>query len=139
MSTLEELEGTRWSGQKRLWLDPEAPPEVCEATVSIDADALRYTWSREGNAHEGRIAVDARGDAEWSDSWHATKTMRCARVSPSPALVNVLGAYAAPSGPDWHWRIALALRPSGELVIQMWNGTPWGEEHRAVELVAQRA
>jgi hypothetical protein len=40
---------------------------------------------------------------------------------------------------DWRWRIALTLRaPTDELVLQMTNIAPWGEEARAVRMVAKR-
>ena len=40
---------------------------------------------------------------------------------------------------NWGWRINLCFRePTGELVLQMTNIAPWGEEARAVRMVCKR-
>ena len=40
---------------------------------------------------------------------------------------------------EWRWRIGLSVRePSGELVLQMTNVAPWGEETRAVRMICTR-
>jgi len=41
----------------------------------------------------------------------------------------------AGEGPPWGWRVAVAHRPSGELVLQMTNIKPWGEDGRAVRMI----
>lgn len=64
--------------------------------------------------------------------------VHCRPEADGTALVNVRFAYPAPEGPDWGWRIAVCERPSGELVLQMTNVTPWGEEARAVRMVFRR-
>ena len=50
------------------------------------------------------------------------------------ALFTVQGTYGAGEGPDWGWRSQLSVRPlgAGQLVLQMTNIAPWGEETRAV-------
>jgi hypothetical protein len=64
--------------------------------------------------------------------------MRCAAVPGSWALVDVAGTYAA--GADrWGWRVHVSVRPTGELVLQMTNVCPWGEDGRAVRMVARVA
>ena len=58
------------------------------------------------------------------------------------ALFDLLGSYGD-GGPRWGWRMMLSLRPPFEgapesLVLQMTNIAPWGEEARAVRMVAAR-
>ncbi len=100
---------------------------------------LRYTWAHEGKAHEGKLALRS-GGADFTDTFHSASAMAC-RAAPSTwALVDVLGTYEAGGGPPWGWRITVSQRPhSGELVLQMTNITPWGEDGRAVRMVAARA
>ena len=75
--------------------------------------------------------------AEFRDSWHQPEPMPCDHVDGTRALVEVRGRYGADL--DWGWRIGLCLRaPTGELVLQMTNVAPWGEEARAVRMTCQR-
>jgi hypothetical protein len=135
--TLRELAGTQWNGQAELWLDPAGDQaQRCACTLRVEADGLRYTWSREGQPHTGQLSL-RDGGAEFTDSWHSPAAMRCAGAPGTRGLLEVLGSYSA-GGEDWGWRIAVALRPSGELVLQMANVTPWGEEVRAVRMVLRR-
>lgn len=136
--SLAELDGTRWQGTNTLWLNEDAEAAVSDATVAIDGDQVSYTWSYEGKAKRGSIEVRPDGGALWRDSWHQPEPMACARAAPTTALLAVSGSYPAPPGADWGWRLALSLRPSGELVLRMTNVTPWGEEQLAVRLIATR-
>lgn len=75
---------------------------------------------------------------------------RCLRPAPSaPAGSKLFGTgpagntYSGGEGPPWGWRLIVSLRPSFEgapesLVLQMTPLTPWGEEARAVRMVATR-
>jgi len=133
MRSLTEFDATEWAGRAELWLDPLGDDVTrSECTASIAANVLRYTWSHDGTLQEGRVEVGASG-AEFVDSWHQPEPMACRNVVDAAGLFQVQGAY----GPDrdWGWRIALTCRePTGELVLQMTNIAPWGEEARAVRM-----
>jgi len=62
--------------------------------------------------------------------------MVCCAVPGTRAVLCVEGSYME----TWGWRIALCHRaPTGELVLQMTNIAPWGEEARAVRMTAKRS
>jgi len=140
MVTLNELVGTRWSGKSELWLDPLGnDADHCDCTIAIDDGVISYTWSYEGKQHTGTLKLQASAsggfDAEFIDSWHAKEGMAFEHVAGSPSLLNITGTYSE----DWGWRISLSHRdPTGELVLQMTNITPWGEEGRAVRMICSR-
>lgn len=136
MDTPSELHGTEWTGTNELWLDPLGDDaQRSDCTLSVDAGVVRYTWSHEGKLHQGSIGLDADG-AKFTDSWHQPEPMRC-RVLAAGGLFQLQGAYGPAA--DWGWRIGLSLRaPTGELVLQMTNIAPWGEEARAVRMTCQR-
>jgi hypothetical protein len=132
---LNELSGTTMTGKAELWLDPmgnEAKLSDCSITVA-DGE-VSYSWSFKDKPQQGRIAVGADA-AQWSDTWHNPEPMTCRPLAGSWALIDIAGTYAAGEGPDWGWRTTLSQRPSGELVLQMTNITPWGEHGRAVRMV----
>jgi len=137
MADLADLRDTHWSGSAELWLDPlgdEAQRSEC--TIAVDAGVVRYTWQHGGNAHTGSIELREPG-AEFTDTWHQPERMKCRLVPGAVGLFQVQGAYGP--GADWGWRIALVLRPhSDELVLQMTNVAPWGEEVRAVRFICKR-
>lgn len=137
MATLSELRGTKWVGTAELWLDPLGDEVVrSDCTITVADDALRYTWSHEGKAHHGSVTLREDG-ADFSDSWHQPEPMRCQHVADAWGLLQVQGEY----GPDldWRWRTALSHRtPTDELVLQMTNVAPWGEEARAVRMTCRR-
>ena len=136
-TSLSDLAGTHWTGSAELWLDPLGDQVVrSDSTISVEPDLVRYTWSHEGRPHEGSIRL--RSDhAEFTDSWHQAEPMRCRAVPGAWGLLQVQGEYGPEA--DWGWRIGLSLRsPSGELVLQMTNVAPWGEEVRAVRMICRR-
>lgn len=141
--TLRDLAGSEWHGRAELWLDPlgnEAQTSAC--TLHVEPDRLRYVWQYEGTPHHGTIELDAEGGV-FTDSWHSPTPMRCARAAGPAGLFDLLGSYAAGDGPSWGWRLILSLRPpyggaAESLVLQMTNITPWGEEARAVRMIATR-
>lgn len=134
---VHRLDGTRWHGESRLWLQPGAEAAVSDATAWFDGADLHYTWSLEGQEHRGTITVAEDRSARWTDTFHQKTTMDCHPVEGPGALLSVLGAYDPPDS-DWHWRTLLSVRPSGELVLQMTNVTSWGEEAPAVQMVFVR-
>ena len=138
--TLEALANTTWTGKAELWLDPLGnEAEVCECTMAVTADELSYRWSYQGTPHTGRVALRA-GGAAFTDSWHSPTPLECTSAPAPWALVDVFGTYPAGEGPPWGWRITVSHRPeSDELVLQMTNVKPCGEEGRAVRMVGRRA
>jgi hypothetical protein len=136
MNLPSDLYGTRWTGVSELWLDPlgnEAQSNDC--TMALEAGKVSYTWSYEGQAHQGSITLTDNG-ADFTDTWHQPEPMRCSTAAGAGGLFQVEGRWGPES--DWGWRIGLSLRPTGELVLQMTNITPWGEEARAVRMICQR-
>lgn len=132
---LSDLKGT-WTGTNELWLDPLGDvAEKSDARIEI-GDDVRYTWSREGTEQQGRL-VPTEAGADFTDTFHqADGVMSCRTVVHARSVLSVEGTYME----TWGWRIAICHRePTGELVLQMTNITPWGEEARAVRLVAKRA
>ncbi|MDD9970020.1 MAG: hypothetical protein OXR73_27490 [Myxococcales bacterium] len=136
-TTFPDLAGTRWRGNAELWVDPLGDQvERSECTLAVEDGSVRYTWSREGKDQQGSVAVRADA-AEFEDSWHQPQPMRCRLLEEAWGLFQAEGRYG-PEG-DWGWRIALCFRvPTSELVLQMTNIAPWGEEARAVRMVCQR-
>lgn len=136
MGTLSELEGSAWRGSAELWLDPLGNDAFrSDCAMSISKNVVSYTWSHEGKRHEGSLTLGDDG-ATFADTFHAVEPMTFRRIESSPGLVVLYGVYGPDS--DWGWRIGLCLRPSGELVLQMTNVTPWGEEARAVRMILTR-
>lgn len=137
-AALAELADTQWSGRNELWTDPLGnTAALSDATIEVGAGVVHYTWSYEGKPQRGAIELVGDG-VTWSDTWHQPTARTFRPLAVRGALVAVEGSYPAPPGPDWGWRIVLSRRPSGELVLQMTNVTPWGEDGRAVRLVATR-
>ncbi len=138
MKTIKELAGSAWTGKAELWLDPLGNESVVsDCTMAIDEAGVTYTWSHDGKPHRGGLKV-REGGADFTDTFHSPTSMSCDEVPSLPGLLAVAGTYAAGDGPPWRWRTTLSVRPSGELVLQMTNVTPWGEDGRAVRMIATR-
>ena len=134
-----EHRDTDWLGTSELWIDPMGNDvEVSNATLHVDAGALVYTWAHDGAEQQGELRWN--GDVLlWRDSWHQPTGVALVPVPGHGSLVAAEYAYSAGAGPDWHWRIKLAERPDGALVLQMTNIAPWGEEGRAVRTILRIA
>lgn len=138
METLSDLNGTTWAGQGELWLDDVGnDAELCDCTLSVEEGRLRYTWSYQGKPQQGSITLAGDG-VDFHDTWHASTVLHFPMVKDSWALIDAQGTYPAGDGPPWGWRVILSLRPSGELVLQMTNITPWGEDGRAVRMIGTK-
>jgi len=138
--SIDDLANTQWTGKAELWLDPLGNDAiVCDCTLQIEHGTIRTTWSYEGKPQHGVLTLRS-GGADFTDTFHSPTPMACV-CAPNPwGLIDVLGTYAAGDGPRWGWRITVALRPdSDELVLQMANIKPWGEEGRAVRMVGRRS
>lgn len=136
-SWLDGHEDSRWSGRSELWIDPAGnDAQLSDATLSVDADGIVYTWTYQGAEQSGELRRD--GEALfWQDSFHQPEGVALTPVPGHGSLVAAEYRYSAGGGPDWHWRIKLAERPDGALVLQMTNIAPWGEEARAVRTVVR--
>ncbi len=140
----------RWAGKNRL-MDPhtnsvdESPgtaivtPGLGDRSVRID-----YTWAYHGSPQEGSLLIGydaSRGliTSQWIDSWHmGDKAMACEGPVVAGEPISVRGSYAAPAGPDWGWRIIVAIKDQ-RLQVAMHNITPDGREDVAVEAEYSRA
>ena len=138
-SWVSDHEDTNWLGQSELWVDPTGnDADVSDATLSVRADAIVYTWVYKGAEQSGELRWN--GEAlVWKDSWHQPEGVALTLVPGHGSLVAAEYSYPAGQGPDWHWRIKLAERPDDTLVLQMTNIAPWGEEARAVRTVVRIA
>ncbi|MGD8276504.1 MAG: DUF1579 family protein [Gemmatimonadota bacterium] len=145
---LADLTG-EWTGTNKLWLRPGDPVRESTTTASLSLVGqgqfamLRYTWADEGKPQDGTLLIGtAAGSAEdivWLDSWHLRDMiMRLQRQPPGDALLDALGSYAAPPGPDWGWRIVLRPESRDAFRMLMYNITPDGEEMLAVEAAYTR-
>lgn len=136
-SWVSEHEGTTWSGESELWVDPTGnDAEVSDATLSVSAGEIVYTWAYKGAEQSGELRWTDEA-LHWRDSWHQPEGVVLTLVPGHGSLIAAEYSYAAGTGPDWHWRIKLAERPDGALVLQMTNIAPWGEEARAVRTVVR--
>jgi len=130
-----ELQGVEWAGSGELWLDPLGNSVDCyDCTLQVEGNALHYTWLYQGQTKNGSFTFN-EGGATWVDSWHQPKPATCLDVPGAWGLFTVEHGYEVPSNPDWGWRSKLSKRPNGDLVLQMTNIAPWGEEGRAVRMI----
>ncbi|MEE4296730.1 MAG: hypothetical protein V2J20_08955 [Wenzhouxiangella sp.] len=135
----ESHQDSRWVGQSELWADPLGnTAEVSKGTLQIDGNGLRYNWSYKETQQSGQLKW-ANEQLNWQDSWHQPEGVMLTPVPGHGSLLAGEYSYPAGSGPDWHWRIKLALRPNDTLVLQMSNIAPWGEEARAVRMTFQKS
>jgi hypothetical protein len=143
---LAQLQG-EWVGINRLWLTPEDETRESEGSASLEVVAqgqcvsFRYGWSFDGGAQDGILlaGIDRDGaQAVWTDSWHMSRSlMICTGDAAADGVLSVSGSYAAPTGPDWGWRIALSAEGDG-LAMRMYNIPPGIEEVLAVEALYTR-
>lgn len=132
-----------FSGTSNLYFYPPTLEGSCDSVARLAVRArgaaaeLSYTWSRNGAPAEGVLTFHVEGDvvkASWTDSWHLSNDlMFCTGTVTEDGGISVTGAYAAPPGPDWGWRISLA--PDGEhgVRLQMYNIEPGADETLAVD------
>ncbi len=140
-----------WTAVNRLWLSPQEPVRESDATASVARVAqgnfltIRYAWADGGRPQDGllvlgRVADSDDANAAWIDSWHmADKIMSLRGKVGDAGEVSLVGSYAAPPGPDWGWRIDLEPGAGDSFRLVMYNVTPDGQEHLAVEAAFSRA
>jgi hypothetical protein len=143
-----------WQGHNSLWLSPQDPVRESAATARIGTVAggrflqVNYIWTEQGKPQDGLLMVgvgvgDNAVKAVWVDSWHMGNVMMdCPGTVSQEGRLDVLGAYAAPPGPDWGWRIVLELtekdQPVDSFKMLMYNIPPEGKEELAVETIFTR-
>lgn len=136
----------RWRGTSRLltpWTTPAEHHADSTAVVDLVAGGrfatVAYTWAYEGKPCEGFLLVGREtkrevAHASWVDSWHqGDRPLTCEGTVDDAGVVDVRGTYAAPTGPDWGWRIVLDAPDDASFRIVMYNVTPEGEESLAFE------
>jgi hypothetical protein len=139
-----------WTGPSLLCFAPGQPTITCESAATVvkavngTALEMHYDWSYEGAPHQGLLmlsddAASGRCDIAWMDSFHyANRMMLLTGSYAGDGEVNTRGAYPAPTGPDWGWRITLEMPDVMTLVLRMFNITPDGQEAWAVEATYRR-
>jgi hypothetical protein len=132
---LDEWQGS-WKGTSELWEDPLGNVvQKSDCTIVVEDGVVSYTWSYQGKAHRGVLKLTEEGGS-FEDSWHQAEPVACEPVSNPRSIATVQYSYME----TWGWRINLCHRdPTGELVLQMTNIAPWGEEARAVRMVCKRS
>lgn len=147
---LAEL-GGNWKGTNKLYLDHLPDPlKESDSTSRVSLKvggqfvSIEYTWSYEGEPHEGLLILgcDGKSDAVqavWTDSWHNRDTlMLCDGTVDDLGHVNVTGSYSVPDHPDWYWRTEI-VPGTGSYRYVMYNVSPEGKEELAVETDFVRA
>jgi len=148
-ASLVKLVGN-WTGSNRLhvtWLTPPIHDSTATASFTVAAQgqflSLAYTWADEGKPQDGLLIIGSgetpdRVKAVWVDSWHmGDKFMSLDGTTEDDGSISMRGAYAAPPGPDWGWRIVIAPGDA-TFNMTMYNITPEGEEAIAVEAAFDR-
>lgn len=136
----------RWTGTNRVWLAPGEAAHVSETTATVRVVAqgrfleVAYAWAFDGEPHDGVVLLGRDGkSAAWIDSWHmGDKVMLLEGAPDASGAVSVQGAYAAPPGPDWGWRIVVEGGDDEPLHLVMYNVTPDGTEMLAVDAAYAR-
>lgn len=133
-----------WQGTKRLYLEPPPAPPL-SSPCHLEATAVAggcfvqfdYTWTYEGADQSGVLLFgfddEGTASAAWIDSFHMSSKIMFCTGRAADGHLDVRGAYAAPPGPDWGWRMAIHSSAPSELQIVMHNISPEGEEFLAVE------
>ena len=147
MNVIEHLAtcAGEWRGSSRLQ-DPhtnlaEDSPSTAMVTSVLEGRFVRfdYTWGHQGRPQAGSILFgrDPKGiiiTAHWIDTWHMGHgVMVCEGPARDSEHLSVRGAYAAPPGADWNWRIDLDLSNARTIRLVMYNISPDGKEELAVE------
>jgi hypothetical protein len=139
-----------WQATNRLWLVPDVPVRESAATAKVTSAAkgrflnIAYTWDEAGPQDGllliGQVPQSDQVSAGWVDSWHnGDRLMSCVGSLTAEGAFSVKGAYPAPPGPDWGWRIDVTPGVGDETwSLTMYNITPEKDEFLAVEAVFSR-
>ncbi len=134
-----------WRGTKQLYLEP--PPAAAASSPSVLSVLpvaggsflqFNYDWAFEDETQSGMLLLGAdeenAASAAWVDSFHMSKKIMSCTGTASADSIEVRGAYAAPPGPDWGWRIAIRSVAADAFQIVMHNISPEGQEDLAVQI-----
>jgi hypothetical protein len=132
-----EWRGTNTLQDPEMGLQPETTESAANVAPLLDGRFVRidYTWAYKGTPQSGSMLVGHQAKAglvtmHWIDTWHnGEKVMALEGTS---AEVDTRGSYSVPGHPDWGWRIRIVPSADG-LAVQMWNVSPEGQEHLAVQ------
>ena len=151
MGAIEDLAACvgPWQGTNRLHDPNTGVPEDSECTASMHAVLgglfLRfdYRWAYDGKLQEGSLLIGRQTRvgtvrACWIDTWHMGDQFMMLGGGEVNDKLSVVGAYPAPPGPDWGWRIELVPEGDRRLLMSMMNITPDGEEQPAVDATLER-
>jgi hypothetical protein len=119
---------------------PDESPSTAVVTPVLGGRFVRvdYTWAYHGQPQEGSLLVGhepelGRLSGYWIDTWHmGWLAMLCAGTPAADGSIAVRGYYAAPPGPDWGWRISIAIS-GNTLKITHTNIDPEGQEGFAAD------
>lgn len=151
MNSIEKLLklAGNWQATYRLWMSPDSTPlhshssAIVSAMVNGKMACIEYTWTADGSLVEGELFVGYEPKIElvtvvWVDSWHNGERFMIAQgEARQDGVINVLGAYPAPNGPDWGWRTV--IEPGDDtFCLRMYNIPPGAEDLLAVEAVYTR-
>lgn len=142
-AAMEHLVG-EWNGTKRLWFAPGQPSFDSAGTARVSRVggghflSISYEWVHDGKGQEGFLLLQCNeakevGGASWVDSYHMSGSIMTCTGRYRAGVLDVLGSYAAPPGPDWGWRIVVDGSDRERLRILMDNVSPAGQADRAVE------
>lgn len=129
--------GTNVLQDPEMGLQPDTSDSLATITPLLDGRFVRidYTWSYKGAPQAGSMLIGHQKDAgvltmHWIDTWHNGEKVMA--LEGTGGEIDARGSYSVPGHPDWGWRIR--TEPSaGGLAVQMWNVSPEGQEHLAVE------
>jgi hypothetical protein len=126
---------------------PVDSPSTATVTPILGGRFVRfdYTWVYNNQPQEGSILFGHEGDsdttiAHWIDSWHMGDKVLVSRTTgDNSKMVNVLGYWSVPPGPDWGWRTTVepTFAPDS-FRMAMYIVTPEGEEALALAVTYQR-
>jgi hypothetical protein len=152
MSVLDGLAACagQWQGTSTLEVPHAGVADESASTLAVTPMIggrfvrIDYTWSYDGKPQEGALIVGFQRKAgvvtaHWMDSFHnGENVMVCTGTPSDDGILSVRGSYAAPTGPDWGWRIDVT--PGAEMLrIVHHNVWPEGKEELAVDSRYTRA
>ena len=136
MTTLLERAAGAYAGTNWLWFQDPNVPEESATELEVAGDRIAYTWSYRGAPQNGVMEFAFDGDAAtmtWTDTWHAKEPIVCPGAR-TDDRIEVTGTY----GPGWSWRTEVTLPSDDELLVEMFNISPDGEEQIAVRMRGPR-
>src|SRR5262245_13111722 len=150
MPALDQLAASvgSWRGTNRLHNPhtnaPEDSPSTLTVAPMLNGRFLRvdYTWACEGDPQTGSLLLGADPESgvtgHWIDTWHMGHKVMSCQGAVEGGQITLRGSYACPPGPDWGWRIELAVNPQRPMCMLMFNVSPEGRSQPAAEATYTR-